>query len=124
MTDGIEPTQGSGVNQADYMKLFMQELTYQDPLKPVDNREFMAQMAQFSSLQEARTTNESLGQLMSMTSANQSLMLLGKEVKLEGSEGFGTVKRILFSQTEPPKLMIDINGVQQERQLKEIMEVL
>ena len=125
MTDGINPTQDSGgVNQTDYLKLFMQELTYQDPLKPVDNREFMAQMAQFSSLQEARATNESLNTLAGMTSANQSLMLLGKEVKLEGSEGFGTVKRILFSQTEPPKLMIDINGVQQERQLKEIMEVL
>lgn len=124
MTDGIIPTQETGVNQTDYLKLFMQELTYQDPLKPVDNREFMAQMAQFSSLQEARTTNQSLDTLAGMTSANQSLMLLGKEVKLEGSEGFGTVKRILFSQTEPPKLMVDINGVQQERQLTEIKEVL
>ena len=46
MTDGITPMQETGVNQTDYMKLFMQELTYQDPLKPVDNREFMAQMAQ------------------------------------------------------------------------------
>ena len=61
MTD---PVNATGVNQADYLKLFMQELTYQDPLKPVDNREFMAQMAQFSSLQEARTTNEHLIKLL------------------------------------------------------------
>ena len=124
MTDGIIPTQETGVNQTDYLKLFMQELTYQDPLKPVDNREFMAQMAQFSSLQEARTTNQSLNTLMGMTSANQSLMLLGKEVKLNGSEGYGIVKRILFSQTEPPKVMVDINGAQLEKQLTDIMEVL
>ena len=38
------------------MKLFTQELTYQDPLKPIDNREFMAQMAQFSALQQAKET--------------------------------------------------------------------
>ncbi len=124
MTDAIIPAQETGVNQTDYLKLFMQELTYQDPLKPVDNREFMAQMAQFSSLQEARTTNESLTMLMGMTSANQSLMMLGKEVKVQGREGYGTVKKILFSQTEPTKLMIDINGAQLEKQLTEITEVL
>lgn len=124
MTDGIMPTQEAGVNQTDYLKLFMQELSYQDPLKPVDNREFMAQMAQFSSLQEARSTNEALNTLMGMTCANQSLMMLGKDVKVDGSEGYGTVKKILFSQTEPTKLVIDINGAQLEKQLTEITEVL
>ncbi len=124
MTDAIMPTQETGVNQTDYLKLFMQELTYQDPLKPVDNREFMAQMAQFSSLQEARTSNESLNSLMGMTSANQSLMMLGHEVKVQGSNGYGTVKKILFSQTEPTKLMIDINGAQLEKQLTDITEVI
>ena len=124
MTDGITPTQETGVNQTDYMKLFMQELTYQDPLKPVDNREFMAQMAQFSSLQEARTTNEWLSVLANTNLANKSLLMLGKEVKMDGTEGYGTVKRILFSQTEPPKVMVDINGVQQEKQLADITDVL
>lgn len=124
MSDPITSTQETGVNQTDYMKLFMQELTYQDPLKPVDNREFMAQMAQFSSLQEARTSNDWLNNLVSTEIANQSLMMLGKEVKMAGTEGYGTVKRILFSDTEQPKLMVDINGIQQEKQLKDIMEVI
>jgi flagellar basal-body rod modification protein FlgD len=124
MTDGITPTQETGVNQTDYMKLFMQELTYQDPLKPVDNREFMAQMAQFSSLQEARTTNEWLSHLVNANLANQSLMMLGKEVKIEGTVGSGTVKRIIFSHTEPTKLVVDINGVQLEKQLADITDVL
>ena len=123
MTDSINPTQESGVNQADYLKLFMQELTYQDPLKPVDNREFMAQMAQFSSLQEARTTNESLGLLMGMTSANQSLMMLGKQVKIEGDNAIGRVTAIQFPSNAPPQLSIDINGGVIEKQLTEIVEV-
>lgn len=124
MTDEINPTQETGVNQADYLKLFMQELTYQDPLKPVDNREFMAQMAQFSSLQEARTTNAWLSQLAGMTSANQTLMMLGKQVKVDGSDGYGKVTQILFANNASPTLSIDINGVSVEKQLSEITAVL
>lgn len=124
MTDEITPTQETGVNQTDYLKLFMQELTYQDPLKPVDNREFMAQMAQFSSLQESRTTNAWLSQLVGMTSANQTLMMLGKQVKIEGSDGYGKVTQILFANNASPTLSIDINGISVEKQLSEITAVL
>ena len=124
MTDAMNPIEDNGINQTDYLKLFMQELTYQDPLKPVDNREFMAQMAQFSSLQEARTTNEALSSLMGMTSANQSLMMLGKQVQITGGDDIGKVLRIQFPQNAPPKLVIEINGAQVEKQLTEITSVI
>lgn len=123
MTDAIEPMQSSGVNQADYLKLFMQELTYQDPLKPVDNREFMAQMAQFSALQEATSTNESMVQLLSMTSGNQSLMLLGKYVKVQGSEELMEVKGVQFLNNQPPKLIGFMNGGRVFKEMKEVTEV-
>ena len=123
MTDAIDSTQGSGVNQADYLKLFMQELTYQDPLKPIDNREFMAQMAQFSALQEAQSTNQSLNQLLSMTSGNQSLMLLGKYVKFAGSNESLKVEGIQFLDKQPPQLMISLNGASVLKEMKDITEV-
>jgi flagellar basal-body rod modification protein FlgD len=107
MTD---PVNGAGVNQADYLKLFMQELTYQDPLKPVDNREFMAQMAQFSSLQEARTTNEHLTKLLGMTSGTQSLALLGKKVRVKNIEGEGVVSKVEFYDNEPPKISVTMTN--------------
>jgi len=107
MTD---PVNATGVDQADYLKLFMQELTYQDPLKPVDNREFMAQMAQFSSLQEARTTNEHLTQLLGMNSGSQSINLLGKKVVIENMEGEGKVLSVAFRSNEPPVLTIKMNN--------------
>lgn len=124
MTDSISPAADQGVNQADYLKLFMQELTYQDPLKPVDNREFMAQMAQISSLQEARTTNDSLIHLMRMTEANQTLMLLGKQVKIQGDTRSGVVSQIQFPDKSAPQLMITFNGVPVIRQLTDITDVL
>ena len=121
MTD---PVNATGVDQADYLKLFMQELTYQDPLKPVDNREFMAQMAQFSSLQEARTTNEHLVQLLGMASGNQSLNLLGKKVRLKNVEGEGQVTKVEFSENEPPKVSVLMaNGEVPTIELGQIAEV-
>lgn len=120
----IDPVNTSGIDQADYLKLFMQELTYQDPLKPVDNREFMAQMAQFSSLQETRTTNEYFAQLLSMTTSNQSLNLLGKKVKLKNSEGEGHVATVEFAANENPKLTVIMNnGEIPKVDLSQIIEV-
>lgn len=121
MTD---PVNATGVNQADYLKLFMQELTYQDPLKPVDNREFMAQMAQFSSLQEARTTNEHLTQLLGMNSGTQSLALLGKKVRVKNIEGEGQVSKVEFYEDAPPKVSVIMsNGEIPKVSLGDITEV-
>jgi flagellar basal-body rod modification protein FlgD len=121
MTDSIQPTD---LNQADYLKLFMQELTYQDPLKPIDNREFMAQMAQFSQLQQTQLINTSLEQLLGMTNANQSLLMLGKQVKIKGSEEWGWVREIQFHENAPIMLKIDLNGARIAKQLTEITDVL
>jgi flagellar basal-body rod modification protein FlgD len=120
MTDSIEET---GLNQTDYLKLFMQQLTYQDPLQPVDNREFMAQMAQFSSLQEARATNENLVQLLAMNSGSQCLQLLGKKIKLvNGTEGI--VINVQFADQKPPSIVVKTDsGRVPGIELKQIIEV-
>ena len=121
MPDAIN---ASGLNEADYLKLFMQELTYQDPLKPVDNREFMAQMAQFSALQEARTTNEHLSLLLGMTSGSQSLSLLGKKVVLHEVEGEGVVHKVSFYNNAPPQISVKMDNNQiQSVELAQISEV-
>ena len=113
----------SNINQTDYMKLFMQELTYQDPLKPVDNREFMAQMAQFSALQQATATNQSVGQLLGMINGNQGLMLLGKMVRFRDSNEMVKIEGVEFPKDDPPRLRVRLNGVNQFKQIGEIAEV-
>jgi flagellar basal-body rod modification protein FlgD len=105
-----EPVNGVDVGQADYMKVFMQELTYQDPLKPIDNREFMAQMAQFSTLQQANASNENLDKLIRLHYGNRGLSLLGKEVKLAGEEGYGTVEAIRFNAEEMPEIRVRMDN--------------
>jgi len=99
MTQSINAQQA--LDQTDYMKLFMQELTWQDPMKPVDNKEFMTQMAQFSALQQQTTSNDLLQKILQSQIANQSLTLLGKRVKIAGTAREGQVTKISFDGANP-----------------------
>ncbi len=119
MTTPISETE---LNQTDYLQLFMQELTYQDPLQPIDNREFMAQMAQFSSLQVAKTTNDNLVSLLAMTSANQALSLLGKTVTIPNDEQGKVTKVQFFAGKSPQLTVITANGQLTQVELNEINE--
>ena len=48
------------LGQADFIKLMTTQMKLQDPLEPVDNKEMIAQMAQFSSLAGIETMNSTL----------------------------------------------------------------
>lgn len=93
----------STLNQDDFIKLFLTQLTFQDPLEPVDNREFLAQMAQFANLEQARVTNENTNNLVIMNATSQALGLLGRQVAVDSSSGsvIGTVSSIAFSASGP-----------------------
>ena len=126
MTDAVN-NQGGSINQVEYLKLFMQELSYQDPMKPVDNKEFMAQMAQFSALQVANESKETLERLLGMSTVQQSLTLLGKTVKINDSDKEFIVNNIKFEQGKPPQLTIagtDGSGISKEVTLMDINEVM
>ena len=113
-------------NQADYLKLLMQELTYQDPLKPLDNREFMTQLAQFSLLSQVQEGNETVNVLKTLTQQQQALGLLGKQVTLKDkAEQFteGTVYKIAFNAMGDAQLMIEANGQLIKRACQDVIAV-
>jgi len=59
-TPGAAKGTGRGMDQlgqADFLKLLTVQLQQQDPFEPVDNKEMLAQMAQFSSLGAVNDTN-------------------------------------------------------------------
>lgn len=90
----------SNLSQNDFIKLFMTELTFQDPLEPINNREFLAQMAQFTNLEQARLTNENISNLVSINATLQSLGIIGKQVEIitdSGTSVTGTVSAVNFS---------------------------
>lgn len=97
--------QNNGVNVQDFLRLLVTQLTQQDPLKPMDNEQFLAQMAQFTSLQQTQQINENISQLLLTQLSSQSISLLNRTVDIgTGSNGqaqAGVVKGVTFNQGQP-----------------------
>jgi flagellar basal-body rod modification protein FlgD len=74
--------QAKPMGMEDFLKILLTQLTFQDPLKPMDNQEFMAQMAQFTSLEQTQQLNEKMSTLISNQAALQSVGLLGRTVDI------------------------------------------
>jgi flagellar basal-body rod modification protein FlgD len=77
-------TSKNTISQDDFIKLFLAQLQFQDPLEPVDNREFLAQLAQFSSLEQSRQTSQNTNDLLSMNATTQAMTLLNRQVQVQG----------------------------------------
>lgn len=92
-----------GLSFESLLKIILTQLTYQDPLKPMENFEFVSQLAQFSQLQIGQTTNERM-QTMVLAQANlQAAGLLGREVDIPAGATTitGKVKAINFANGQP-----------------------
>lgn len=63
----------------DFLKLLITQLTHQDPLEPVSDTEFIAQMAQFSTLEQMTNVAKGVESLLSVTKLNAQ-SYIGKEV--------------------------------------------
>ena len=69
----------------------------------MDNTEFMAQLAQFTSLEQTRELNEKLGALLATQATAQSIGLIGRTVDVKGDSGplSGQVTLLDLSGSEP-----------------------
>lgn len=100
------------LNQEDFMRILLAQLQFQDPLKPMDNQEFVAQLAQFSGLEINRQQSEKIDQLLAIQSADQSVAMVNKKIEVQtasGSSSSGTVIAVSFRSGEP-RLTVDLNG--------------
>lgn len=70
------------LNQDDFLKLLTTQLSNQDPLKPMEDTQFIAQMAQFSSLQQATTLTKDFEAFSSAQQISSAQNLLGRTVAL------------------------------------------
>ena len=80
---------GASLGKQDFLNLLVAQLQNQDPLNPVDDKEFVAQLAQFSSLEQAMQTNERLGLLQNTSTALNNAQvagLIGSTVEANGDK--------------------------------------
>jgi flagellar basal-body rod modification protein FlgD len=79
-------------------------------MKPVDDTQFVAQMAQFSTLQATTSMQQSLAQMNNQQQFLQANALIGRDVALQDSQGAlvsGTVGSVLMTSGTP---QIVVNG--------------
>lgn len=95
----------SSLGKDDFMQLLVTQLRNQDPFQPIENQEFVAQLAQFSTLEQTQNMAAGLGdlagmqsQLLQLESLAQGAAFLGKTVVYTdggtGEQGEGTVDAV------------------------------
>jgi flagellar basal-body rod modification protein FlgD len=77
---GREGNKGN-LDKDSFMKLLITELRYQDPTRPMEDREFIAQMAQFSTLEQMSNMNKEITGLLKSSRSSEAFSLLGKHVE-------------------------------------------
>ncbi|HEB10499.1 MAG TPA: flagellar hook assembly protein FlgD [Spirochaetales bacterium] len=105
----LNPRNGvkQGLDKDDFLKILIIQLTHQDPTEPMKDTEFVAQMAQFSTLEQMSNMNAEMAKVFNLISRSQALAILGKRVEItEGNlEITGIVEKVTGG--EYPQLLVD-----------------
>jgi len=108
---GLNPTRQPQQNlgKDDFLKILITQLSYQDPTAPMEDKEFIAQMAQFSTLEQMTGMAKDFSKLTSMLMGNEASSALGKGVEIK--EGERTVQGIVQAVTrgETPEVLVNGN---------------
>lgn len=82
-TDQTKKTSGSALGKEAFLELLVTQLQYQDPLNPTDNTEMVAQLAQFSALEEMQNVSAAINN-------SQAMSLVGRNVIIEVGKSSGS----------------------------------
>ena len=93
----------------DFLKLLLTQLSHQDPTSPMDNNEFIAQMAQFSSLEQINNMSASFAKMAALLNSSDAVNTIGKEVEV--NVGDTTVKGVVEAATRGSNPQVQVNGV-------------
>jgi len=108
---------GGALGKTEFLQLLVQEMTNQDPLKPADNTQFIAQLAQFSTLEQMQNMNDGFTKLQTSDQTNEATALLslgatGYDINAvnstTGATVTGPVDKILLN--SDGTVQVDVNG--------------
>ena len=101
----IQPETGLG--RDDFLKILITQLSYQDPASPMQDREFIAQMAQFSSLEQMTNMAADFSRMARLFQASEASAALGKSVEIatENEVVNGVVQAV--TRDEVPQILVN-----------------
>lgn len=84
------------LNENDFLKILTTQLKTQDPTNPVDDKTFISQMAQITTLKELNTLNNNILSLVSQNAINSSLSMISKSIEwLDNDTGISYSDRVI-----------------------------
>lgn len=120
--DDVVRTPKQTLDQNDFLKLLTTQLTHQDPMNPQQDAEFVAQMAQFGSLEQTKTMAANLEKLLDDQQFLKADGLIGKTVELKTDKDdtalIGVVEVVRINDGTP---VIVVNG--EEYGLSEVLSI-
>ncbi len=106
---GVVRARKTTLGSEDFMKLLAVQFQSQDPMKPMEDTAFIAQMAQFSSLEQSNSLVKEMGQLRSDQQNIAAAGFLGRIVTVEDADGLPVMGEVsaVESTAAGPALVID-----------------
>jgi len=99
------PNQNLG--KEDFLKILLTQLSHQDPTAPMQDKEFVAQMAQFSSLEQMTNMASDFAKMARLLKATEASSALGKSVEIQyGDETVQGVVRAV-SRGDIPQILVN-----------------
>ncbi|MBQ8012946.1 MAG: flagellar hook assembly protein FlgD [Treponema sp.] len=94
----------------DFLKLLMAQMTNQDPTNPMENTEFIAQMAQFTSLEQMTNMSNNFEKMAAMINSSEAQSMLGRTVQIDlGAEQ--TTTGVVEAATRGNTPQVQVNGM-------------
>lgn len=123
-SSALKRAQGA-LGQDVFLKLLLTELKFQDSLNPVQDRDFIAQLAQFSSLEQMETLSTAFDRFVTQSSTTQILGVLGRRVKASNDDGpvEGVATGVKFVDGAPQISVRDSEGAEHRVRFTDVTEV-
>lgn len=117
---GKTTTAGGEMGKDEFLKILITQLSHQDPTQPMQDKEFIAQMAQFSSLEQMTNVSAEISKVAALLTKGQAVSLLGRTVEVVAGSQIveGTVDEVSggdFPQILVNGLFYDASQVQRVR---------
>ena len=98
---------GQDLGRDAFLKLLVTQIQMQDPLEPLSAREYVAQLAQFSTVEQVQDANVRLAILYQVQAVCQALLLIGRSIATADESVTGVVEAVSFTDGQPKLIVGD-----------------